>query len=166
MVSVVRWLNWVILPVDWFCSSFSAQHLVVYTIDLQERIHLLLKLHPSCCNTKTSPYPAKVGWGSVISWRCRAWDKTQDDIASLRPVVTSPPIAEASMLDFRLNQNGYRTSIQTIKQWKYCWYLVVFFVFFRYIWFIDSENLYFILILKDKMTRFWHLILFISLILK
>ena len=26
--------------------------------------------------------------------------------------------------------------------------------FFHYIWFIDSENLCFILILKEKMTRF------------
>ena len=26
--------------------------------------------------------------------------------------------------------------------------------FFHYIWYIDSENLYFILILKDKMTEF------------
>ena len=38
--------------------------------------------------------------------------------------------------------------------------------FFHYIWFIDSENLYFILILKEKMTRFWHLILVISLTVK
>ena len=37
------------------------------------------------------------------------------------------------------------------------------FTFFHYIWFIDSENLSFILILKVKMTRFWHLILLISL---
>ena len=28
------------------------------------------------------------------------------------------------------------------------------FRFFHYIWFIDSKNLYFILILKEKMTRF------------
>ena len=33
-------------------------------------------------------------------------------------------------------------------------------------WFIDSENLCFILILKEKVTRFCHLILFISLTLK
>ena len=50
----------------------------------------------------------------------------------------------------KLNQNAYGTSMQTIKQWKYCWYLD----FFIYIWFIDSENLCFILILKWKMTRF------------
>ena len=56
MVAVVYWLNWVISVVGWFCSSSSAQHLVVYIIDLQEKIHLLFKPHPSCCNTKTSPY--------------------------------------------------------------------------------------------------------------
>ena len=37
---------------------------------------------------------------------------------------------------------------------------------FHYIWFIDSENLYFIPVLKDKITRFWLLTWFISLILK
>ena len=58
--------------------------------------------------------------------------------------------------------NGYGTSMETIKQWKYCWYLV----FSHYIWFIESENLYFILVLKDKMTRFWHLIFSNSLILE
>ena len=30
------------------------------------------------------------------------------------------------------------------------------FRFFNYIWFIDSKNLCFILILKQKMTKFWH----------
>ena len=40
------------------------------------------------------------------------------------------------------------------------------FRFFHYIWFIDSENLCFILILKEKMTIFWRLILFTSQILK
>ena len=36
--------------------------------------------------------------------------------------------------------------------------------FFHNIWFICSENVCLILILKEKLTRFWHLILFISLI--
>ena len=53
-----------------------------------------------------------------------------------------------------------------IKQWKYCWYLVCLLFFFHYICFIDSENLYFIPVLKDKITRFWLLTWFISLILK
>ena len=44
--------------------------------------------------------------------------------------------------------------------------ILIIFRFFRYIKFIDSENVCFILILKEKMTRFWHLILFISLTLK
>ena len=43
----------------------------------------------------------------------------------------------------KLNQNACGTSIQIIKHWKYCRH-------FHYIWFIDSENLYFILILKEK----------------
>ena len=41
--------------------------------------------------------------------------------------------------------------------------ILLIFRFFHYIWFIDQENLYFILILKDKMARFLHLILLISL---
>ena len=40
------------------------------------------------------------------------------------------------------------------------------FRFFHYMWFIDSKNLCFIFILKEKMTRFFHLLLFISLTLK
>ena len=40
------------------------------------------------------------------------------------------------------------------------------FRFFHHIWFIDSEKLCFILSLKEKTTRFRHLILFISLTLK
>ena len=40
------------------------------------------------------------------------------------------------------------------------------FIIFYYIWFIDTENLCSILFLKEKMTRFWHLKLFISLTLK
>ena len=108
MVAIVRWLNWVILAVGWFSSS-SVQHLVVYTIDLQDRIHLLHKPHPFCCNTKTSPYPAKVGRGSVISWRYRACSpwydlpgiKSKTKKPRYHPVVTSPPIVEASRLDFR-----------------------------------------------------------------
>ena len=44
--------------------------------------------------------------------------------------------------------------------------ILLIFRFFLYIWFIDSENLSFILILKEKMTRFWHLVLFIFQTLK
>ena len=44
--------------------------------------------------------------------------------------------------------------------------MLLIFRFFHYIWFINSENLCFILILKEKMARFWSFILFISLILK
>ena len=44
--------------------------------------------------------------------------------------------------------------------------LLLIFRFFHYIGFIYSENLCFVLILKVKMRRFWHLILFISLTLK
>ena len=76
MVAVVHWLNWLIFVVGWFCSSSFVKHLVVYTIDLRDRIHLLHKPHPSCCNTKTSPYPAKVDRSSVISWwywACSSW---------------------------------------------------------------------------------------------
>ena len=40
------------------------------------------------------------------------------------------------------------------------------FRFFHHIWFIDSEKLCLILSLKEKTTRFRHLILFISLTLK
>ena len=53
-----------------------------------------------------------------------------------------------------LNQNSYGTSMQTIK---------LVFRYFHYTWFADWENLCFILILKEKMTR---LILLISLTLK
>ena len=35
--------------------------------------------------------------------------------------------------------------------------ILLIFRFFHYIWFIGSENLCFIPILKEKMTRFWHL---------
>ena len=76
MVAVVHWLNWLIFAVGWSCSSSFVKHLVVYTIDLRDRIHLLHKPHPSCCNTKTSPYPTKVDRGSVISrryWACSSW---------------------------------------------------------------------------------------------
>ena len=44
--------------------------------------------------------------------------------------------------------------------------LILLLTSFHYIWFIDSENLCFIFILKEKMTRFRHLILFTSLALK
>ena len=50
------------------------------------------------------------------------------------------------------------------KQLKYCWYLLWY--NFNYIWFMDNRNLCFIPILKEKMTKFWHLVLFISLTLK
>ena len=40
------------------------------------------------------------------------------------------------------------------------------FRFFHYVWFIDSENVCFIHILKEKMARYWYLILFIPLTLK
>ena len=46
-------------------------------------------------------------------------------------------------------QNAYGPNIQT-KTLK----ILLIFRFFHYIWFIDSENLCFILILKEKMTRF------------
>ena len=56
---------------------------------------------------------------------------------------------------YKLNQKAYGLSMQTIKQRKYYWYLG----FFHYIWFIDSENLRFILILKEKLGRVRHLLL-------
>ena len=40
--------------------------------------------------------------------------------------------------------------MQTLKQSKYCWYLD----FFHYICYIDSENLCFIHILKEKILTF------------
>ena len=59
----------------------------------------------------------------------------------------------------RLNWNTYGPSIANNKTVKILWI----FRFFHYIWFIDRENLNLTIILKEKMTRFWHLILFISL---
>ena len=44
--------------------------------------------------------------------------------------------------------------MQTIKEWKYCWYLDIFNVFGILIAYVDTENLSFILILKEKLTRF------------
>ena len=39
-------------------------------------------------------------------------------------------------------------------------------IIFHYIWFNENKYLFFIFILKEKMTSFWHLILFIFLTLK
>ena len=41
--------------------------------------------------------------------------------------------------------------------------ILLMFRFFYYVWFNDSEDLCFIVILKEKITRFWHLILLLSL---
>ena len=62
---------------------------------------------------------------------------------------------------YQLNKNAYGTSLQTIKQWKYCWYLDFFIILGLLI-----VKICFIIILKEKMTRFWLLILFFSLNLK
>ena len=56
----------------------------------RDRIHLLYKPHPSCCNTKTSPYPAKTGQESLAVLSLFALvgparDRIPDDRASLRP---------------------------------------------------------------------------------
>ena len=44
------------------------------------------------------------------------------------------------------------TKTVVVAKQKWIWKLI--FRFFYYIWFLDSENLCFILILKDKITRF------------
>ena len=58
---------------------------------------------------------------------------------------------------YKLNQHAYGTSMQTIKQWKYCWYLDFFIICGLLI-----VRICFILILNEKMKRFRHLILFFS----
>ena len=63
---------------------------------------------------------------------------------------------------YKLNQNAYGPSIQTIKQWKYCWYLDFFIIFGLLIVKIYVSFLFW----KKKMSRFWRLILFNSLTLK
>ena len=45
-------------------------------------------------------------------------------------------------------------SMQTTKQWKYCWYLDFFIIFGILIAHVHSENSCFILILKEKWQGF------------
>ena len=52
--------------------------------------------------------------------------------------------------------------MQTIKQWKHCWYLDFFIIFDLLI----VKNYDSFLFWKKKIARFWYLILFISLTLK
>ena len=75
-------------------------------------------------------------------------------IGTVFPLLSAGPQIRAASLGIHIE-----ISASTMK-------MLLIFRFFHYIWFINSENLCFILILKEKMARFWSFILFISLILK
>ena len=66
--------------------------------------------------------------------------------------------------------NSYHISLVAKPRCIGSWYannkmmtILLIFRFFHYIWFIDSKDFRFILILKEKMRRLWHFMLFISL---
>ena len=84
------------------------------------------------------------------------------EISSSRLIRATPlntaHIRMVTIFYYKLNQNIYSN--------KNAMEVLLIFRFFHYIWFIDSENLCLILILKEKMTKFWHAILFISVTLK
>ena len=74
-------------------------------------------------------------------------------------IITSPLISAASLNGVLIRivyytllvakLNAYEISMQTSKATK----ILLLFRFFHYIWFNDGENLCFILILKEKITR-------------
>ena len=90
------------------------------------------------------------------------WNKCLP-LISTSPLISVTPlnvvlIRIVTIFYLKLNQNAYRPNMKTIK-------ILLIFRFLYYIWFIDSQNLYFILILIEEMLRYWHVILLISLTL-
>ena len=87
-------------------------------------------------------------------------------LRSASPVISAAPLNTAltrivTIFYYRLNQNGYGTRIQTIKQLRYCWYLD--FLLYMVCWWWKFVSFLF---WKKRTTRFSHLTLFISLTLK
>ena len=82
-------------------------------------------------------------------------------LRSVSTLVKAPPLNTAlirvvTIFYWKLNQNANGTSIQTIKQLKYCWFLDFFIMQF-----IDSENLCFIFILKEKNDKVFSFNIFV-----